>query len=75
MSEIDITNQRCLIDSMERHGSALEKKVTELEAEVSALKEAARGATRVCKRCNGTGYEGCDVNGGYYCDACKGKGY
>jgi len=55
--------------------AGLQAKVTKLEAENAALVEAARGATRVCKRCNGTGYEGCDVNGGYYCDACKGKGY
>ena len=46
------------------------------EGERDALKEAmGRNIAQVCRRCNGTGYESGNVDGGYYCDACKGKGY
>jgi len=63
------------IEKLEAERDALKARVADVEALKARVAELERGRARVCKRCNGTGYEGGNVDCGYYCDACKGKGY
>ena len=65
--ERDALNAR--VEELEQYNLDYAVREQELTTERDVLK------VDVCKRCNGTGYEGGNVAGGYYCPACNGKGY
>jgi len=64
-----IEQQAITIEELEQYNLDYAVREQELTTERDVLK------VDVCKRCNGTGYEGGNVAGGYYCPACNGKGY